>query len=232
MTETNPGSENAAPKKKSYYLPIEERLRLARLAIEGAVSTPEIQKALEEFGYDAATMKTGKALLDEATEILNQHKMKYGEQYEATAEINDAVEIANKAYVKALTVARIAFKNDSKADKALMLSGSRKQSFSGWLPMVRQFFDNLLASPEWIKKMERFKYDRNKIESDKALVDTVLDLEVKQNQKKGEAQSYTKIRDEKLDALYEWVSDFKDIAFAALDDRQQLLEKLGFVIPS
>lgn len=232
MTESELTNETTAPRKKSYYLPIEERLRKARLAIEGAVAAPEIQKALQEFGYDTATMEEGKALLDEATDTLNQHKTKYGEQYEATAEINDAVEVANRAYMKALTVARIAFKNDSKADKALALSGSRKQSFSGWLPMVRQFYDNVLANPEWIAKMERFKYDRKKIESDKGLVDTVLDLEVKQNQAKGEAQSYTKIRDEKLDALYEWVSDFKDIAHVALDERPQLLEKLGFVVPS
>ena len=232
MSESTSTLEAAPPKRKSYYLPIEERLRLARLAIEGTLANPEIQEAVAEFGFEPETMQEGKTLLEEASEMLNQHKLKYGEQYEATAEINEAVEIAHKAYMKELTIARIALKNDTKADAALMLSGSRKQSFSGWLPMVRQYYDNLLTNPDWIEKMKRFKYDREKIEKDKALVNAVLDLEVKQNQKKGEAQSFTKSRDEKLDALYEWISDFKDIAQVALDDQPQLLEKLGFVVPS
>ena len=216
--------------KKSYYKTIDERLKDARLAIEGALGSPEILEALGEFGYDGATIETGKQLLESATDLVNQYKTKYGEKFEATAEIQDAVEVANKAYMKALTVARIAFKKEKKADNVLGLSGSREQSFSAWLPMVRGFYENLLGNSDWIKKMERFKFGKEKLEADFALVKSVMDLEVKQTQKKGEAQASTKERDAKLDELNEWMSDFKDIAFMALDEQPQLLEKLGYLV--
>ena len=234
MSNTSSPEQTEQPAKsaKSYYRPIEDRLRFSRVAIDGALANSDIQTALSEFGYDEQKLKEGRALLDEATESVNQHKIKYGEQYESTKEINDAVETADSAYKKALTVARIALKGEKKAEAALYLSGRRFQSYSRWLAMVQQFFDNLLSNPDWIKKMEKYKFDQARLKAGKGLVETVKDLEIKQTQKKGEAQDHTKAREKKLDELDEWVSDFKDISFAALDERPQLLEKLGFVIPS
>jgi len=51
----------------------------------------------------------------------------------------------------------------------------------------------------------------------------------KKLKEKGEAQAATGARDEALDALQAWMSDFVAIARIALEDQKQLLEVLGVV---
>jgi len=208
-------------------LGIDQQLLNAQVAIENALSDAGILAALTVFGYDTAKINVGKTLYHAALTLTNQQKAKYGAQYGMTAEIKTAFDTADKAYMRSLKVARVAFKGNPQATAALMLRGIRKGSLSGWLEQVQAFYGNLLADADLMSVISEFGYTQRKLEAEQALAAAVAQANLAQEKGKGGAQEATKRRDAKLDALTDWLADFKAIAQVALDETPQQLEKLG-----
>lgn len=206
---------------------MDERLLAAQLAVENALNDVEILAELSLFGYDEAKLTVGRTLCQEAQTLVNQQKVEYGEQYEATEELKAAREEANKAYMRTLKVARIALRGNTKARTALLLGGARKKSLSGWLKQAQTFYANLLADANLVTQMGNFGYDQAKLAAEQALVQAVVSLDQVQQKEIGEAREATKLRDAKLDEMDSWMVDLIDIARIALEDNPEKLAKLG-----
>ncbi|MCA9981249.1 MAG: hypothetical protein KDD89_10450 [Anaerolineales bacterium] len=202
-------------------------LNSARVAITNAQADPQVQANLALFGYDAAKLTEGSALLSEAETLTQQQAAEYGEQFAASEAVRTAWAEAKLAYGRSLKVARVAFRQDAQAQAALLLNGTRKESLSGWLQQATTFYANLLADARLVGGMGQFGYDEAKLTAEQGLVTAVQSLDAAQEREKGEAQAATKARDGKLDDLAEWLADFREIAAVALADEPQQLERLG-----
>ena len=207
---------------------IDERLLAAQVATGNALSDPDILTALTAYGYDAARITIGKNLTDDVSDLNTKQKKEYGEQYEATETLRTAWNIADKAYMKTLKIARIALRDNVMAQNALGLNGIRKKSISGWLEQAGRFYQNLLADSGMIDELTNFGYTTEKLQAENVLIDAVRDANMAQEKEKGEARDATEKRDAKLDEMDRWMSDFKQIALIALEDNPQWLDKLGF----
>ena len=207
---------------------IDERLLAAQVAIDNGLGDAGIAAALGAFGYDQAKLNAGKTLYTEAVALVNKQKAEYGDQFEASAAVKAAWDKADAAYSASLKVARVALKDSAKGQAAMMLSGTRKQSLSGWIEQATAFYSNMLGNADLLAAMAAFGYDQANLAAEQALAQAVVNANLVQEKEKGEAQDATKLRDAKLDALDTWMSDFKAIATVALDEHPQWLEKLGF----
>lgn len=77
--------------------------------------------------------------------------------------------------------------------------------------------------------MATYGYTAEKIAAEKALIAQLETAKQAQAKEKGEAQQATINRNNRLDNLDEWISEFRIIAKIALEENAQWLEKLGIL---
>ena len=208
--------------------PLADRLLAAQLAIDAVLTHANLQSVLTNYGYDAAAMTAAKALYEQAEALTALQQKEYGEQHAATQAVEQAWATAKTAYIRSLGLARIAFKKDPLAQTTLALGGSRKQSLTGWLKQAEQFYRNLLITPVLLAGMAPFGYDAAAVQAEYDLVLAVRAANMDQEVEKGEAHKATQTRDEVLDELDEWLSDFRAVSRIAFADDAQKLEGMGF----
>ncbi|MEL7038077.1 MAG: hypothetical protein AAFO04_21035 [Cyanobacteria bacterium J06592_8] len=206
---------------------INSLLNSAQVTIDNALNNPEIQAYLNEYNYTAERIQTGKTLYETALAAQQKQQAEYGEQLSATAALNEARSIAHKSYMRLVKIARIAFKNNPGIATELGLNGRRKKSLSGWLLQAQQFYTNALNSTEVMNGLAEYGITEEKLKAAQTEMLAVEAANNAQEQEKGEAQDATKQRDQAIDLLDDWLSDFIAIARIALEDRPQLLEILG-----
>ncbi len=215
-----------------YYnqLSIAEQMELAQLAVNNALSDAAIMTALSAFGYTEEKLQTTMAMIQEVRQLINQQRTEYAEQYQATENVSTAWGAANKVYMVSLQIARIAFRNNTHAQTALMLNGRRNASISGWLEQATTFYANLIPNTVFMDAMANYNRTPEILQEEQLMVNHVRELNQIQQKEKGEAQHATLARDAKLEELADWMSDFFTIARMALADNPQWLEKLGVVV--
>lgn len=208
---------------------ISQFLLSAQVMIINALSDSVIKKALEGYGYAEEKLLAGKKLYDEIAVLDNLRKMKYGERIAATAELNNAWRTAKQQYMQTLKIARVAFRENVKADKAIFLKGVRKRTLSEWLIQAQVFYTNILNDGELTEILSRYGYSPERLRQEFALLDQVVDKSFRQKKEIGEAQEVNEAWDKKIDELAKWVSDLRAVAKVALAEDPQQLEKLGIL---
>ncbi len=229
IVETQSG-ETISPEQEasqSNYRTIGERLSDYDVSLTNFAADSGIQHAMAAFGYTPERVAEGEALLKQARQADADQKREYGEQYAAYDRLQQEFKEASGPYSTSLNVARIAFKNDRSADAALLLSGRLSNSLPMWVQRCGIFYTNLLDSPHFCEAMATFGRTRDMLETEYKEFSEVADALARHRREMGEAREATARRDQCMEALDEWMSDFLDIARLALPNQPESLKKLG-----
>jgi len=201
-----------------------------RILIDNCLADPGISSILARFGYGPEVLKSGSDKLKQLEAAQVAQDAEYGDQIAATEAVEKAWKRAREQYSDALTLARVAFKTDIDAQRALRLNGDRKDSLSGWLEDAKVFYQQLLNNTAWAKALERYDYTAARLTQEQAGVEEVSRLKSVQEKEKGEAKGATEARDKLLDETNAWFSDLKEVVKVALRTDPQKLERLGLVV--
>lgn len=212
---------------QSGYKTIGEQLEYHETFLNNVTTSPVIQNALASFNYTADQIAKGKRLLEETREADARNLKEYGEQYAATEKVEKEFKEASVPYVESLEVARVTFKKDPQANKALVLKGKRSVKLAEWVRDADIFYRNLLSSPEYLEKMARFNRTKELLELQYKEVADVSAALSAQKKESAEAVASTAERDAKLQELADWMVDFIAIARIALKGKPDELKKLG-----
>jgi len=209
---------------------VDEILFQSGLRINNSLSDPLILNAVSLMGYNQEKLLEGQNLLDEATTLVETQKREYGEVDAAQQVFDDQRKNAHKVYMAVLAISKIAFKGDVQAISTLDLTGRRASTFSGWLNQTRSFYRAILANEAWKTELAKYGQTEAMLTGELAMIDAVATASENKKKEMGDAQNATQERDEKIEELAEWVTDYEVIARIALADKPQLLEKLGIVV--
>jgi hypothetical protein len=209
------------------YLSIGERMGRYDLALTNAIGDEQIKSALQRFNYTPERIGEGIELLNLTREADARNQKEYGEQYAAGERIEMEYKEASRPYMETLGVARIALRGDREAEKALVLRGDRKQGLAEWVRDSDIFYRNLLNTERFLERMAHFGKTRDILEAEYKEVKDVEDAIAEHKREMGEAQMSTAIRDDLLEELDDWMSDFLGIARIALADQPEAKKKLG-----
>jgi hypothetical protein len=199
----------------------------ATIILTNAQGQAAIAAALDAFGYDAAALQEGQALLDTARGLYDTQIREYGEQHAATQAFETACSQADKAYAAHRNLAKIAFKSDAQRQTDLHLSDRKPKAYTPWYEQARHFYTAVLADTAAQTQLAKYKVTLESLQAVQAQVEQTMTLKTTQEKEKGEAQDATKQRDAAIAALEAWLADFKVVARIALQDTPQLLEALN-----
>lgn len=211
---------------------VEQRLTLARVALTNAQANPEIQAALQTFGYTTERIEQGEMLYEAAQTQYQQKITAYGGLRTAADALSSAEQQAQATYTRHVKIARVALEDDRGALQALRLQGKRKMNMAGWLAQAQHFYAVALADVAIQRKLADFSLTRTVLQEGARQVEAVATGNATRSQQRGVAQDATRVRNKAITALDKWMSDFRTIARVALKDRPQMLEQLGITVRS
>lgn len=203
------------------------RLLKARIALSNAQSDPVIGPLLSVYGYDAARLAEGVAVLQVADSAVQAQMSLSGHWQWATKALDTAEDEARAAYRALREVVRAAYGLNDPVQAVLGLNQPMPLRQSHFLAVAITLFNNALGDAEIAATLARFGYTGRRLATEKAKVDAMAAALETRESAKGGAQQATMDQRTALNDLGRWMSAFFRVARVALRGQEQLLEKLG-----
>ncbi|WP_109831895.1 hypothetical protein [Reichenbachiella versicolor] len=211
---------------------IDSKLLATEITLTNALTNEAIKTAMAIYGYDETKFLAAKAMLDD-TKIKHANQQKeYAEQYDLTGQIESQQAQLRKTLIKFAQIGRVIFKDDIKALNALGIKGRVLQTYSAFTQQAAKFVHNVLEDANFLQTYAQFGINQEDFEDFRVQVDQLIKNLASRDTEVGEAQQATQLRDNALEELMDWMSDFKVFARIALEQQPQMLEALGIVEPS
>jgi hypothetical protein len=215
--------------RRSVYKPqgsMEQRLMVAKVAIEAVLNDALLQEMFTAYGYNAAELRRGLALRAQALALFQQQQARVGKQLAATDSRANIQAQAQAVYKRHVALARVALHGERNATRALDLS-ARKKTLAGWVLQAQQFYANALADQAIVAKLGRYNVTKEQLLATQVLVEEVANGIVAQQSSKGSAKEAKLARDAALRSLDRWMLDFIAIARIALAGQPPRLAQIG-----
>ncbi len=211
-------------------LSLSERIGVAKKAITNSQNHEELSALVARRSYTAEKLAVGQGLLETAQEKHQIQIREYGEQFQATDSLGEALEIQKNDFTDLREISKVVFKNDRKSYKMMLLNQNLERSQAGSEVQMENTFTNILATPSIIEALTPFGYDETTIRAMFDELNAIPELKTIRDTEKNEAQQATRDRDAAMADLDMWMADFLTIARIALKQKPELMELLGDIV--
>lgn len=206
---------------------IGQRLTAARVSLQNALVDPELGPPLAGFGFDAARLAEGLAILDTAETAVQAQVSTAGGWQTGTATLIMAKREARAAYQALAQVVRAAFGRSNPVLAKLGINGPMPTRQGHFLAMANALFVNVASDWDLAAEVARFGYTSDKLATERAKIEAMVEALRVREVAKGAAQQATMNQRAAMGDLGRWMGAFIRVARVAFRGQDQLMEKLG-----
>lgn len=209
---------------------ISEFLTSANTIIQNTKNDSEILSKVAEFGYTLEKILEGEQLLRKAEELNRISISKKGDKEHFSDGFNKIYKEAKNVYYNFRKIAKAIFLKEKGKLEQLGLNDKVPQGYAGFISKCNILFDNSLSDEEIKNKLAEYGYDENRITKEREKINQLIEIYLKRESAKGDAQQLTVEKNKAFEELYRWISQYIKIARIALSDNRETIEKLGIKI--
>ncbi|UCH96293.1 MAG: hypothetical protein JSV88_05410 [Candidatus Aminicenantes bacterium] len=212
---------------------IPDFLKNSRMLIFGVKEDDFIKQRILEYNFDETRITEAAAAFEEAEKTESNKTLEYGEQLEAKARFDKLMEESEYIFKKHADFIKLALRDDIEKQNLLFITGQpRSQKLIDWFKYVLEFYNRVLGDDDVVGRAAKYGITKEKLEQGRQTITTAQDAKTKHEKEMGEAQDATDQRDTAFEILLYIVEELELICKYALEDRPQLLEKLGIEVLS
>jgi hypothetical protein len=202
----------------------------AQVAMQNAKNNPDILALLTACGYDANKIKEGLALHKAAQDKLNELQSALGDQLSASAGYKAARRTARKCYQKLAKSCRALWSGDTGKLTKVGLNKPMPGTHGAFLAQAGVLFNPENYTKPMLDELSEHGYDADKFTSECERIDALDEVNQAHEETKGASRQASREFQTAAKALRIWTARFKKFARLALEEKPQLLEKLGIAV--
>jgi hypothetical protein len=205
----------------------------SRTLIYGVRDDDFIKQRILPYNFDEARITECVSIYN-AAEIAESIKLKeFGERLEARLIFEKVYAEAEALFRKHTDFLKMALRDDFEKQKKLFLVGvPRQRSIDARLKHMKEVYFRTLQHDEVVTSAGRYGITREDLEAAHQKIIDTMDARRRYLDEKGEAEDATDIRNDAFEKLSDVVDELETILYYALEDRPQLMEKLGIPVLS
>lgn len=208
-------------------------LRDSKALIYGIKDDPFIKERILAYNFDDSRIEESVKVYEEAVKAESEKTKEYGEQLEASKRFEKIMDEADYIFKKHSVFIRLALRNDEEKTNKLFLSGEpRSKKISDILKYMVEFYNRVLVDEQAVTGVSRYAITQEDLEKGRQKIIEADNAKTFHNVEMGEAQDATDRRDKAFNQLLFIIEELEVICTYALEDRPQLLEKLGIKVLS
>ena len=207
-------------------LPLSEQLLIAGRVLDNTIGNPQISNVMLRFGYDEQKMADFRVLYDQAIVAHNAQVKEYGEKSEAYADFNKIYAVAKYEFSTLRKLLRVALKTDKEKLNQLNVFEAKKQTVGGLLDQMQVCYKNVFGDRDVLDKLAKIGINSFTLQG---YLDNYNAARLSYSvffREDSEAVHATRIRDDKVEALCDFLSDFFALARIAFADQPELLKQI------
>jgi len=209
------------------YYTYDEHIDRGQVILDNVDANADVAEALAEYGYDATRIAEGRGLLETAIATHTRYAQEYGEQLEATQQMNAARRAATVTLANFLKLTRRRLRDEPGLLSQLRASEAREKVYSEWVGQTRHFYEAALKNDTVLSALARYNVTRQKLRAGLDELEEVVQLNSVQEDEKADAVEAGAARRAAFGALSEWMDEFLDVSDVALHDKPGARKRFG-----
>jgi hypothetical protein len=206
---------------------IADRIRAAYETITIAQTDPELAPLLAAQGYDTVKLSEGLKLQQVAQDAFVARQKAMSEQRQALAVLAGAAAQARQTYADFREGARSLFR-DSATRTELGLTGAVPEDLQKFSTLALTGYKGALDSPDHLKVLTQYGYPQALLQDALKQLDQLAAANNTGKAAQTAATHATKLRDQAMANLDDWLRQFRGLAKVATRSRPDLYKTLGF----